>query len=165
VAGWPPLNRGKWPSSKPRFAARDIEFTVHSSLSHSDHLVPFHSLDLHVILESALTNAFDAAEKVNETPYNPYTLSQKIGEVDLSIELKDKKYLITIRDSGNGFKEGVLENILDKNIPTTTKPDGHGFGILNTYKLLRTQNGDLQFKRIADFTYTEITLPLFRQGT
>ena len=76
---------------------------------------------------------------------------------------QDNMVDITVRDSGCGIPEELLERILDPYF--TTKSEGTGLGLAMAYKIIDEHGGTIQFtSRVGEGTVVTVSLPVAEDG-
>lgn len=110
-------------------------------------------------LQDVLINIFiNAADAMGENggPRKVISVASEYDERARSVRLR-------VRDSGPGIKPHILPRVFEPHF--TTKPDGHGFGLSTSYRVVTNHGGEITAESPADsgalFT---VTLPLLGPG-
>ncbi len=82
------------------------------------------------------------------------------GVISISSEIKNNKYILTIKDNGIGMNEDVLRKI--KEPFYTTKRRGSGLGVSLIYEIIEAHNGSVEYYSKYGFgTKVIIKMPLY----
>lgn len=108
-------------------------------------------------IQQVLLNLFmNAADAMNE---------QAVGRklIGVTSHLHERRRLrIVVTDTGPGIAASVLPRIFDPHF--TTKPDGHGFGLSTSYRIIETHKGSIEVESPPGHGATfVVTLPLHAQ--
>lgn len=115
---------------KPQRKFADVDLSLHCVPQ-----VPNVKLDvgqIQQVLLNFLNNAVDAL-KDTENP----TVS-----MNCSLDEENEFVVISVKDNGCGMPEEVREKVFEARF--TTKEDGHGLGLSNSYKIIRNHGGDIK---------------------
>lgn len=106
-------------------------------------------------LETALINLVsNAVESIEEKTI------QDENYVKLKSELVGDYVHISVEDTGEGIPEQVQKKLNDKD-SMTTKPDGHGYGLLNVFEFIKSENGRIEYEtRKGKGTTFHLYLPI-----
>lgn len=115
---------------KPQRKFADVDLSLHCVPN-----VPDVKLDvgqIQQVLLNFLNNAVDAL-KETESP-----------EIKMNCELDEENQfvVISVSDNGSGIPDEVKDKIFEARF--TTKADGHGLGLSNSYKIIRNHGGDIK---------------------
>lgn len=129
-----------------RFRHHNIHLYIR--YSHDDIQINCNAVQISQVILNLLNNAFDAVE----------VLPQKW--VELEIEMKNKKVLISITDSGHGIPGPQREKVFQ--LFFTTKPVGRGtgLGLSLSRKIIEDHNGKLLLDMAHKHTRFIIELPV-----
>ncbi|MEZ5358171.1 MAG: ATP-binding protein [Candidatus Zixiibacteriota bacterium] len=131
---------------KPQRKFADIDLSLHCA----PHL-PEVKLDvgqIQQVLLNFLNNAVDALKEAEE----PFI------KMNCTIDEQNKLVVISVEDNGCGMPEHVKEKIFEARF--TTKEDGHGLGLSNSYKIIRNHGGDIKVDSTAgEGTVFSVYLP------
>jgi signal transduction histidine kinase len=121
---------------------KDIRFEVQSDTD--DFFVYAEPTQLRRALENIFTNALEACDKK--------------GSIIIKIQRQERQVQLTIQDTGTGIPEDVLSDLFHRHV--TTKPDGTGLGLMNTYAIIKEMKGMIRIESKAGAgTTVYITLP------
>jgi signal transduction histidine kinase len=121
---------------------KNIRFDVQSDAD--DITVYAEPTQLRRALENIFTNSLAACDKE--------------GDIIITIRRQDQQVQLTIQDTGTGIPEEVLSDLFHRHV--TTKPDGTGLGLMNTYAIIKEMNGMIRIESTAGSgTAVYITLP------
>jgi len=106
------------------------------------------------VFVNLLSNAAEALGELEDTSY-------KGIQVDLSVDSTGKWAIIKVLDNGPGIAEANLSKVFKKSF--TTKPDGHGIGLVSISKIIESHDGEISVDSSAETgtTFT-VKLPLNR---
>ncbi len=101
-----------------------------------------------------LSNAAEALDELEDTSY-------KGIQVDLSVDSTGKWAIIKVLDNGPGIPQKHLSKVFKKSF--TTKPDGHGIGLVSIAKIIESHDGEISVDSSSETgtTFT-VKLPLDR---
>jgi len=110
-------------------------------------------------IQQVLLNLFmNAADAMNDTAGR-----RKLIGVTTHLEERRRGLRLIVTDTGPGIAGSVLPRIFDPHF--TTKPDGHGFGLSTSYRILENHHGTIEAESPPGHGATfVITLPLHAQG-
>ena len=82
------------------------------------------------------------------------------GKINITTQIKDKKYYLTVEDNGVGMNKEVLTNI--KKPFYTTKKRGSGLGVSLIYEIVEAHSGKIQYSsEYGKGTKVTIQLPIY----
>ncbi|TCP26016.1 CitB family two-component system sensor histidine kinase MalK [Scopulibacillus darangshiensis] len=125
------------------------EQDVHLTIS-GDHMLP-HLEDTEAISEliTILGNLIDnAIEAVSDRA------EKKIG---VTLRVEPSEFTFTVKDSGGGISEEMLETIFEKGF--STKGEDRGYGLFLVRKAIDRLKGGLTFKTNSEGTVFAVTIP------
>lgn len=103
-------------------------------------------------------------DRLNQVLLNLYLNSMQAmelgGELHVSVQegLRPDTIAITVRDTGCGIAENILERVMDPYF--TTKPEGTGLGLAMVYKIIDEHGGTIRIvSKEGEGTTVGITLP------
>jgi len=110
-------------------------------------------------IQQVLLNLFmNAADAMNEKAGR-----RKLIGVTTHLDERRRHLRVIVTDTGPGIAASVLPRIFDPHF--TTKPDGHGFGLATSYRILENHHGTIEAESPHGSGATfMITLPLHAQG-
>lgn len=80
-------------------------------------------------------------------------------EVSLTAEVDGDRYLLKIRDNGNGIEEKILGKIFDPFFTTKTTGEAAGVGLYLSREIIQNHGGDISVDSVKD-DHTEFTITL-----
>jgi signal transduction histidine kinase len=111
---------------------------------------------IHQVLINLFVNAADAMKSLNG--------ARRIILVSSEYDERRKEVRVRVQDNGSGIDPEVLPRIFEPQF--TTKPDGHGFGLSTSYRIVTNHGGKIVATsppgRGAQFT---VTLPVHGPGS
>lgn len=110
-------------------------------------------------IQQVLLNLFmNAADAMNEKAGR-----RKLIGVTTHLDERRRQLRLIVTDTGPGIAGSVLPRIFDPHF--TTKPDGHGFGLSTSYRIIENHHGTIEAESPPGHGATfVITLPLHVQG-
>ena len=121
-------------------------------------------IQIRMVLESVLANAFESIEKDGELHITTFNDSIKNDFVEPHPLLQAGEYaVISIEDNGFGMDEDTCNRIFEPFF--TTKIRGRGLGMSAAYGIVRSHGGSIYVKsKRHEGTHVKIYLPGFLQG-
>lgn len=111
-------------------------------------------ISIKMILNNLLSNAFNYQRKSAD-----YKL------VDVLIEVRDNKVVITVRDNGIGIHDNHIGNIFTMFYRATSEETGSGLGLYNVKDALNKLDGTIEVKsEINEGTTFKVTIPGKKHG-
>ncbi|MCD6248741.1 MAG: response regulator [candidate division Zixibacteria bacterium] len=122
-------------------------------LSLPDEIEPINVYADHTQMQQLLYNLFhNAADAM-------VGCEQRLISVNVSVDSDLNSFQITIRDTGVGFEQDLLNKAFHEKF--TTKKSGHGFGLVICKRIIDNHNGELQVESTpGEGTRISITFPL-----
>lgn len=99
--------------------------------------VKAHSMKLQNIVSNLVNNAYDAIDD-----------SQKMGKIELSIEVDVDEVRLLISDNGCGFPESIKQKLFSKGA-TFNKSGGTGMGLFHAKQWVQSWGGDIALSSIG----------------
>ncbi|NCN40795.1 HAMP domain-containing histidine kinase, partial [bacterium] len=93
-------------------------------------------------LTHILANSIEALEERLEKEEN------FMAKIKISIQKKEKKYLIEIRDNGPGISEKNLSQVINPLFTTKTSTDHAGLGLTVAYSIFSEHHGSLELESL-----------------
>ena len=125
------------------------------------------SIQIHQVLMNLFTNAWQAMDAKGGT------LSIELRSKDIKTEdlsnlplLNVGEYIcLTVKDTGIGIEEQVLEKVFDPFFTTKTIESGTGLGLFVVHNIIRNHKGDITVKsEIGKGTTFTVYLPVIKNG-
>lgn len=120
----------------PASAQRGIDVYV----SLSDDVAQTPAGAVYPIVINALRNSIQA---INSVPVNPDGQCPTSGQIKIEGGLRDGQVELEIRDDGPGLDSAMLDDQGRFKLGQTTKPDGHGIGLLLCRDIASSLGGEL----------------------
>ena len=111
------------------------------------------STHIQQLLYNLMNNAADATDNC------------ELRQINVAVEVEAEKeiFRLVISDTGSGIEEELLQKAFKEKF--TTKPDGHGFGLLVCNRIIESHNGTLSVKSQAgEGTTIKIEFPMAACG-
>ena len=106
-------------------------------------------MSIKIILNNLLSNAFN---------YQRKNIDDKF--VEMNIEVKDNKAVITVKDNGIGIHESHINNIFTMFYRATSEETGSGLGLYNVKDALTKLNGEIEVdSKVNQGTIFKVTIP------
>jgi signal transduction histidine kinase len=140
-----------------------------------------HELRKHLLTDESLCQnahiSLKCSEKSLFMPVDPYALHScllnlvlnalqampKGGDVTISLEKSPTHAILKVADTGIGIPKENLKKIFSPFF--TTRPDGHGFGLSEAYKVIEAHEGTIEVNSIVNRGTTFLVkLPLTQSG-
>lgn len=113
--------------------ARAKKIKINNHLGNQPLLLECFPASMNQVFVNIISNAIDAVK--------PNT-----GEVNITVELKNEKYLISVSDNGSGIDEVDLGKIFDPFFTTKDIGKGTGLGLSISYNIIKKHFGDITVK-------------------
>lgn len=91
-----------------------------------------------------MANAHDLQQVIFNLIKNSCQAMKTTGSIKIYQEIKDKKIVFHIEDSGPGFDEAILKNIFQPFMTTKEQGEGTGLGLYLSKKLINNMQADMQ---------------------
>ena len=86
---------------------------------------------------------------------------KKNSVIKISLSSSDEKLMVELEDNGQGMPQNVVDQILNKTAPKSTKRNGFGFGLIQVLETVKRYNGRLDVTSIeGKGTKFQIEFPL-----
>ena len=113
--------------------------------------------DIGRVLLNIFNNALYAVnqkQKISSSEYKPI--------VEVTTEVKDKWFIITIKDNGNGIPESIRQKIMQPFFTTKPTGEGTGLGLSLSYDIIvKGHSGSIDFTtKEGEFTEFVVKLPI-----
>ncbi len=142
----------------PEFTAKGVD--VKSVLCKENvRLLIDQKLFREVIINLAQNALAAIEEKFSNTVIADGTKPAGGGLLEIHSKVRGDKFIIAVKDNGNGMSEKTLEHVFEPYY--TTKANGTGLGLTMVYKIIKEFQGDIQVEsHVGEGTAFIITLPV-----
>lgn len=83
------------------------------------------------------------------------------GEITVTTRLENRNIIVTIKDTGKGIDQSLLNKILDPFFTTKEPGEGTGLGLSISHSIIKKHQGKIKFKSVVNQgTNVTVTLPM-----
>ena len=106
-------------------------------------------------------NTTDFKRMISNLINNSVESCKKNSVIKISLSSSDEKLMVELEDNGQGMPQNVVDQILNKTAPKSTKRNGFGFGLIQVLETVKRYNGRLNVTSIeGKGTKFQIEFPL-----
>lgn len=106
-------------------------------------------------------NTTDFKRMISNLINNSVESCKKNSVIKISLSSSDEKLMVELEDNGQGMPQNVVDQILNKTAPKSTKRNGFGFGLIQVLETVKRYNGRLDVTSIeGKGTKFQIEFPL-----